>query len=103
MAKRPLFNNGFQKKVSCEEALKNVSKIKVGIKEPEILKLLGTPTAISQDNWSYNFLTCARPKIGAQIIVGIGLLFKEKAVSEIGWATICAMGVPTQKTKKKKS
>ena len=98
--------NVFRGKITCEEALKKVRKITVGMKDSEILDLLGTPTAVSEDAWSYSFFACAKPKIGDQVIVGVGILFKEKAVSEIGWATVCTMGVVNaakQKTRKKKT
>lgn len=87
---------------SCEESLKNVTKIKVGMKDSEILELLGAPTVITENNWSYNFFACTKPQIGAQVIVGVGIQFKEKVASEIGWATICAMGVKPLPSQKKK-
>lgn len=87
---------------SCEESLKNVTKIKVGMKDSEIIELLGTPTVITENNWSYNFFACAKPQIGDQTIVGVGIQFKEKVVSKIGWASICTMGVQNPPPKKKK-
>ncbi|MBA2727314.1 MAG: hypothetical protein H0U49_03970 [Parachlamydiaceae bacterium] len=101
MAKQLSDESDSQKKVSCEEALKNVKQIKVGMKESEILDLLGEPTAVKEDNWGYNFFPCSPPpKIGEQKFFGIGIIFKEKVASEIGYATICAMGVkPTPKKK----
>lgn len=106
MAKQSLPDKLRQNEVSCQEALKNVNRIKVGMKASEVLELLGTPTAISGDNWGYNFMPCSpRPEIGRQTIIGIGMLFKEGIVSEIGWATICTMGIipSAKKPKKKKS
>ena len=104
MAQQLSTDDDSQKKVTCEEALKNVSQVKVGMKESEILDLLGEPTAIKEETWSYNFFPCSSPpKVGEQKIIGVGLLFKGKVISEIGYATVCATGIPNPKKRKKLS
>src|SRR3954466_13463340 len=44
-----------QKNISCEEAAKNAPQIKVGMKEAEVLELLGSPSARTGDKWDYDF------------------------------------------------
>jgi len=89
-------------KMPCQEALKNAQKVKVGMKTSEIIDLIGAPNTKSDEGWSYNFWECAKPKVGAQIVIGVSLVFKENAVAEIGWATICATGPGNSPAPKKK-
>ena len=99
-------NDRVESKMSCQEALKNVHNVKIGMKDAEIIELIGIPTAKLDERWNYNFLECAKPIIGAQIVVGVSLLLKENVVAEINWATLCTMGSynvnPPKKKKKQK-
>jgi outer membrane protein assembly factor BamE (lipoprotein component of BamABCDE complex) len=82
-----------QKNISCEEAARNAPKIKVGMKEAEVLDLLGSPSARSGDKWDYNFAACARrPRPGEQIITGVSILFREGTVRDVRWGWIDAIG-----------
>ena len=95
-----------QSKMSCEEALKNVHNVKVGMKVDEIIGLIGTPGVKTDERWNYSFWDCSPPpKTGEQIIIGVSLVLKENIVTEINWATICATGPgnwnPPKKKKKK--
>lgn len=104
MASERIHRGASGAKITCEEALKNTAKIKIGMKESEILSLLGTPTAKDGNTWSYNFWPFAPPPlVGAQTIIGVGLKFKETILAEIGWATICVTGVPAPKSARPKS
>src|SRR4051812_30812717 len=79
--------------ITCSQALANAGQVKVGMSEARVLELLGKPTDIENGVWSYNFWPCAPPpKVGVQAVLGIGLEFKNKAVTKIGYATICATG-----------
>src|SRR3982751_488165 len=82
-----------QKKVSCEEAARNAPQIKVGMKEAEVLKLLGSPSARSGDKWDYDFTACAPPPHpGEQIITGMRILFQEGTVKDVHWGWVDATG-----------
>jgi len=100
-------NDSAQSKVSCAEALKNVPAIKVGMQESEVLSLLGEPGRRLKDVWSYSFWDCVTPpQAGEQKVIGLGLVFKEGAVTKIEYATVDATGpapVPAKKNEKKPS
>ena len=95
-------NDRVESKMSCQEALKNVHNVKIGMKDVEIIELIGIPTAKSNERWNYNFFECAKPIIGSQIVVGVSLLLKENVVAEINWATLCATGTLNVNPPKKK-
>jgi hypothetical protein len=100
-------NDNSQNKVSCADALKNVSAIKVGMREAEVLALLGEPGKRDKNVWSYSFWDCATPpQAGEQKVIGLGLVFKDGAVTRIEYATIDATGpppAPVRKNRKKPS
>jgi hypothetical protein len=93
----------FDKKMTCQEALKNVQLLKVGMKDSEIIDLIGTPAAKSDNTWNYSFWECVTPKVGSQDIIGVSLVFNEHIVKEINWATICATGSGDLNPPKKKT
>ncbi len=78
---------------SCREALQNLNKIKLKMKDSEVTTLLGRPTAMLEDVWEYNFFECVKhPKVGTQTIFGLDLTFKDKVIVKIDYATICVTG-----------
>lgn len=95
-------NDNSQGKVSCADALKNASAIKVGMREAEVLALVGEPGRREKNVWSYSFWACSTaPRVGEQKIIGLGLVFQEGVVTKIEYATIDATGPPPQPVKKK--
>jgi len=86
--------NGSQKTVACEEAVKNASKIKAGMKESEVLDLLGSPKMITDSRWSYSF-DCVKlpPRVGETVITGLDIFFSDGTVKEIKLAWMDATGV----------
>jgi hypothetical protein len=100
--------NGSRKDVSCKDALKNASVIKVGMRESEVLDLLGKPTGRLENEWGYNFMACVQPpQAGEQKIIGLGLVFSEGIIKQIKYATVDATGpapgyAPTRKKEKKR-
>jgi hypothetical protein len=101
--------NGPRKDVSCKDALKNAPVIKVGMREAEVLDLLGEPTGRLENEWGYNFMACVQPpQVGEQKIIGLGLVFSEGIIKEIKYATVEATGpgpgyAPTRKREQKRS
>jgi hypothetical protein len=99
------FANGSQKIVSCEEAAKNASMIKVGMKESEVLDLLGSPKIITESMWSYSF-DCVKlpPKVGETVITGLDIFFSDGTVKEIkrGWVDVTGMRRPTKRRNQRK-
>jgi hypothetical protein len=101
--------NGSHKDVSCKDALKNAPQIKVGMREAEVLGLLGEPTGRLENEWGYNFMACVQPpQAGEQKIIGLGLAFSGGIIKQIKYATVDATGpapnsVPTRKREKKRS
>jgi dTDP-D-glucose 4,6-dehydratase len=93
-----------QKNVSCEEALKNSSKVKAGMTEPEVLDLMGTPTVRVEDRWGYDFRPCVKPpQPGQQLILAMEILFSEGLVKDIKWAWVDATGpAPSSSPKPRK-
>lgn len=95
--------------LTCEEASKNAGAIKTGMREAEVLELLGTPQTRLENEWVYNFWRCTtRPRVGEQKIIGLDIIFSEGAVKEIKYATIDAIGpapnsVPAKKKNRKRS
>jgi hypothetical protein len=102
-------SNGSRKDVSCKDALKNAPGIKVGMREAEVLDLLGKPTGRLANEWGYNFMACVQPpQVGEQKIIGLGLVFSEGIIKEIKYATVDATGpapgyAPARKKEKKRS
>ncbi|MDT5123650.1 MAG: hypothetical protein QOC96_3132 [Acidobacteriota bacterium] len=100
-------NDNSQKKVSCAAGLKNAPAIKVGMRESEVLDLLGEPGSRDKNVWSYSFWDCTTPpQVGEQKIIGLGIVFKEGVATKIEYATIDATGpapAPAKKIKKKPS
>jgi len=97
-------NDNSQSKVSCADALKNVSAIKVGMREREVLVLLGEPGRRDKDVWSYSFWNCVTPpQAGEQKVIGLGVVFKDGAVSKIEYATVDATGPAPRPAKKRPS
>lgn len=89
------YANNYTKTVSCEEAVKNAPRIKVGMQESEVLDLLGSPKIITDGRWSYSF-DCVKfpPKVGETIITGVDIFYSDGAVKEIRLAWVDATGVP---------
>jgi TonB family protein len=86
-------NNDSRKNVSCEDALKHVPAIKVGMRDSAVLDLLGEPNERLKNEWVYNFMACAtRPRVGEQKVLGLDIFFNERVVKKIGYATIDATG-----------
>lgn len=93
MGKPKSVENVSKDEVSCKEALQNVYKIKVGMEQSEALALLGSPKTVENDVWSYSFFECAPPpQAGTQSVIGLGITFKDKIITKIDYATICATG-----------
>jgi hypothetical protein len=85
--------NGSRKDVSCKDALKNAPEIKVGMREAEVLDLLGEPTGRVENEWGYNFMACVQPpQAGEQKIIGLALFFSEGIIKQIKYATVDATG-----------
>jgi hypothetical protein len=86
-------SNGSEKDVSCKDASKNASEIRVGMRESEALTLLGEPTERLENEWIYNFMACAEPPhAGEQKIIGLDLIFSEGTIKQIKYATVDATG-----------
>lgn len=83
-----------QKTVSCEEAVKNASQIKVGMKESEVLDLLGAPKITVDSRWSYSF-DCVKlpPRVGETVITGLDIFFSDGTIKEIKLAWMDTTGV----------
>jgi hypothetical protein len=98
-------NNDSQKYVSCTEALKNVPEIKVGMRAPEVLDLLGEPGSRLENEWVYNFFACVPPpQVGQQLLAGLDIIFNDGAIKEIKYASVDATGpAPAKKKEKKRS
>jgi hypothetical protein len=102
-------SNGARRDVSCKDALKNAPEIKVGMRESEVLDLLGEPTGRLENEWVYNFMACVQPPLpGDQKIIGLALIFSEGTIKQIKYATVDATGpgpgyTPTKKKEKKRS
>jgi hypothetical protein len=102
-------SSGSRKDVSCKDALKNAPGIKVGMREAEVLDLLGEPTGRLENEWVYNFMACVQPpQAGEQKIIGLALVFNERTIKQIKYATVDATGpapgyAPTRKREKKRS
>jgi outer membrane protein assembly factor BamE (lipoprotein component of BamABCDE complex) len=87
------YTYGSHQTISCEEAAKNARTIKVGMKKSEVLELLGSPSARSDNRWSYDFSACVRlPKAGEQVITGLDIFFTGRIVKDIKWGWIDATG-----------
>jgi outer membrane protein assembly factor BamE (lipoprotein component of BamABCDE complex) len=99
------YANGYQKTVPCEEAVKNVSRIKTGMKESEVLGLLGSPKIITDSRWSYSF-DCVKlpPKAGETLMTGLDIFFEGETVREIKLAWVDATGIrrPIKRNKPKR-
>ena len=101
--------NGSLKEVSCKDALRNAPEIKVGMREAEVLYLLGEPTGRLKNEWVYNFMACAEPpQVGEQKIIGLDLIFSGGTIKQIKYATVDATGpgpgyAPAKKREKKRS
>ncbi len=81
------------KDVTCAEALKHAPEIKVGMSRSEVRDLLGAPQTELENEWVYNFFSCAAPpKVGEQKIIGLGIIFSEGIIKKINYATIDATG-----------
>lgn len=97
--------NAQQKVVSCEEAARNTFKIKVGMKESEVLALLGSPKIITDSRWSYGF-ECVKlpPNVGETVITGLDIFFDDGAVKEIkrAWVDVTGMRRPTGRRNQRK-
>jgi hypothetical protein len=96
---------GDEKKVSCEEAFRHAPQIKVGMRETEVLDLLGEPKAQRENEWDYYWGECLPPpQVGQQMITGLALFFEEGIIKDIKYAWIDVTGTPLQAapTKKKK-
>jgi hypothetical protein len=92
-----------QKSVPCEEGLKHAGEIKVGMREAEVLDLLGEPTGKVGNEWGYNFWPCVKaPQVGEQKIIGLGIVFNEGVVKEIKYATVDATGPAPKPAKEKR-
>src|SRR5919202_1460597 len=60
-------SGGQQKNVSCAEGVKHAREIRVGMRESEVLALLGEPQGRRGDEWGYNLWPCATPpQVGEQ-------------------------------------
>jgi hypothetical protein len=82
-----------QHHVSCEEATRNAPRIKVGMKEAEVLALVGVASERSAVRWDYDFTACARPpRAGEQIITGMSIFFREGTVRDVHWDWVDATG-----------
>ncbi len=88
----PMDRNASDTDVTCEEAQKHAGEIKVGMTDEQVIELIGKPGVIDGDVWVYNFFECTKPVVGSQIIIGIALVFKDRSVTKIDYATICATG-----------
>jgi len=97
--------NNQQMSTSCEDVAKNSFKIKAGMSESEVLELLGAPTTKLENEWVYDFFGCvAPPQVGEQKTIGLDIIFNQRVVKEIKYASICATGpAPTPKSKPKKT
>lgn len=99
--------NNLQVTITCEEAAKNAPKVKAGMKEAEVIELIGQPGAREGNKWSYSFWACARmPRVGETKIIGMALFFDESVVKDIKYAIVDATGpapTPAKKKSKKKS
>jgi hypothetical protein len=102
-------SNDSRKDVPCKDALRNAPQIKVGMREAEVLDLLGEPTGRLENEWVYNFMVCVQPpQVGEQKIIGLGLIFSEGIIKQVKYATVDATGpgpvyAPTKKREKKRS
>jgi outer membrane protein assembly factor BamE (lipoprotein component of BamABCDE complex) len=91
--------------VSCEEAAQNASKIRVGMKESEVLALLGSPGIATDDRWSYSF-DCVKlpPGAGQTVIKGLDIFFRDGIVKAIkrAWADATGVVKPTKRRNQRK-
>ena len=95
-------DNDSQKRLSCEEAAKNATRVRAGMQESEVTDLVGTPAKRIDNEWIYPFYACIPcPEAGKQIIIGMGVVFEDGKVIDIKYAMLCATG-PAPKISAKK-